>query len=109
MKGVSHVVNYSVGMNIDMYIHRTGRCGRAGAKGVAYTFVVDGDERHVPELVDILKRNQQEVPYELQNLLTSLKEECVDKDDDADQVRNENRERQKELLEAKRNKNKKLI
>lgn len=38
---VSHVINYDVPASYDDYVHRIGRTGRAGKKGVAYTFVGD--------------------------------------------------------------------
>ena len=37
--GVTHVVNYSCPEDEKTYLHRTGRTGRAGATGVAITFV----------------------------------------------------------------------
>src|SRR5690349_3284187 len=37
VKGVSHVINYDVPWQPDDYIHRIGRTGRAGAKGIAIT------------------------------------------------------------------------
>lgn len=36
---VTHVVNYQIPQTMDSYIHRIGRTGRAGKKGMAYTFV----------------------------------------------------------------------
>lgn len=36
---VTHVINYQLPKSIDSYIHRIGRTGRAGKKGIAYTFV----------------------------------------------------------------------
>jgi ATP-dependent RNA helicase RhlE len=36
---VSHVINYDAPENYDDYVHRIGRTGRAGKKGIAYTFV----------------------------------------------------------------------
>lgn len=36
---VSHVINYDVPLTYDDYVHRIGRTGRAGKKGVALTFV----------------------------------------------------------------------
>ena len=44
VSGITHVVNFSLGMSVDTYVHRVGRCGRAGRTGVAHTFVVDGDD-----------------------------------------------------------------
>lgn len=36
---ISHVVNYQLPQTMDSYLHRIGRTGRAGKKGVAYTLV----------------------------------------------------------------------
>ncbi len=46
VKGVSHVVNFDVPWQPDDYIHRIGRTGRAGAKGIAITLATreDGDQ-----------------------------------------------------------------
>jgi len=43
IKGVSHVVNFDVPWQPDDYIHRIGRTGRAGAKGIAYTLATKED------------------------------------------------------------------
>jgi superfamily II DNA or RNA helicase len=37
--GVDAVINYSVGGCVETYVHRIGRCGRAGRRGVAHTLV----------------------------------------------------------------------
>jgi ATP-dependent RNA helicase DeaD len=37
--GISHVVNYDFPMHSEDYVHRIGRTGRAGKKGVAITFL----------------------------------------------------------------------
>jgi superfamily II DNA/RNA helicase len=47
IKGVSHVVNFDVPWQPDDYIHRIGRTGRAGAKGVAYTLATKEDAEQV--------------------------------------------------------------
>ncbi len=39
VEGVTHVVNYDAPDSVDTYVHRIGRTGRAGAVGVAVTFV----------------------------------------------------------------------
>lgn len=36
---ISHVINYQLPMTMDSYVHRIGRTGRAGKRGMAYTFV----------------------------------------------------------------------
>jgi len=39
IEGISHVVNYDVPRNPEDYVHRIGRTARAGASGIAVTFV----------------------------------------------------------------------
>ena len=43
VKGVSHVVNFDVPWQPDDYIHRIGRTGRAGMKGIAITLASSTD------------------------------------------------------------------
>jgi superfamily II DNA/RNA helicase len=43
IKGVSHVINFDVPHHPDDYVHRIGRTGRAGAKGVAWTLATAED------------------------------------------------------------------
>lgn len=43
VKGITHVVNYDMPENLDAYIHRTGRAGRASATGDAVSFVTKAD------------------------------------------------------------------
>ena len=45
IKHVTHVINLSVPRSISAYTHRSGRTGRAGAKGAALTVVTPTDER----------------------------------------------------------------
>lgn len=44
VEGVSHVVNFDVPHEADMYIHRVGRTARAEKRGDAYTFVSPEEE-----------------------------------------------------------------
>ena len=65
---ITHVINFSVGLSIEHYIHRIGRCGRADRTGVAYTFFVDYDLMLAPQLVQILRATQQRVSDELMEM-----------------------------------------
>jgi len=47
VKGVSHVINFDVPWQPDDYIHRIGRTGRAGAKGIAITLATREDNEAV--------------------------------------------------------------
>lgn len=44
VEGVTHVINYQCPDDDNQYVHRIGRTGRAGASGVAITFVDWADE-----------------------------------------------------------------
>ena len=50
IKGISHVFNYDAPWHPDDYVHRIGRTGRAGASGVAYTFVTPADEEAIDNI-----------------------------------------------------------
>ncbi|WP_261134293.1 DEAD/DEAH box helicase [Bacillus sp. Marseille-Q3570] len=45
VEGVSHIYNYDVPQDVESYIHRIGRTGRAGEKGMAITFIAPKDEK----------------------------------------------------------------
>jgi len=63
ISGISTVINYDFpGNEVPSYIHRIGRTGRIGHKGVAHTFIGGRDETITGQLRDIMKRANQEVP-----------------------------------------------
>ncbi|MCM3161380.1 DEAD/DEAH box helicase [Metabacillus litoralis] len=43
VEGVTHVFNYDIPHDVESYIHRIGRTGRAGGVGIAYTLVAPKD------------------------------------------------------------------
>lgn len=45
------VINYSAPNHLEDYVHRVGRTGRAGNKGVSYTFCNSGDEEKYAPIV----------------------------------------------------------
>ncbi|MBI3440245.1 MAG: DEAD/DEAH box helicase [Proteobacteria bacterium] len=47
VQGMSHVFNWDVPHNPEDYVHRTGRTGRAGAQGRAFTFSTPNDFKSV--------------------------------------------------------------
>ena len=61
---ISIVINYDVPKNVDNYIHRIGRSGRYGRKGVAINFVTHND---IEQLRSIEKYYNTDIP-ELPNL-----------------------------------------
>jgi len=71
IKGVELVLNYEFPPKAQDYIHRIGRTGRAGAKGLATTFMTAADAKHAPALVKILKDSgmkKAEIPKELRQM-----------------------------------------
>lgn len=62
IKGVEIVVNYDMPSNIEDYVHRIGRTGRAGQSGKAIAFLNDKNKAAVKPLMKLLKENKQEVP-----------------------------------------------
>jgi len=43
VEGITHIFNYDIPNDVESYIHRIGRTGRAGEKGIAITFVAPKD------------------------------------------------------------------
>lgn len=54
IKGVSHVFNFDAPWHPDDYVHRIGRTGRAGATGVAYTFVTKEDAEAIDNIQKLI-------------------------------------------------------
>ncbi|MFC3441706.1 DEAD/DEAH box helicase [Sphingobium rhizovicinum] len=54
IKGVSHVFNFDAPWHPDDYVHRIGRTGRAGAKGVAFTFVTNEDAEAIDNIQKLI-------------------------------------------------------
>ncbi|KAF9921196.1 DEAD-box ATP-dependent RNA helicase [Linnemannia zychae] len=66
---VTHVVSYDLPTDIDDYVHRIGRTGRAGNVGLATAFLNRGNKGIVRDLIDLLKEANQEVPDWLETLV----------------------------------------
>jgi ATP-dependent RNA helicase DDX5/DBP2 len=66
VKDIRFVVNYDFPTQIEDYIHRIGRTGRAGAFGTAYTFFTQKNAHYAEQLCRILAEAKQTVPAELQ-------------------------------------------
>ncbi|EPY75450.1 DEAD box protein 53 [Camelus bactrianus] len=62
---VTHVYNYDFPRNIEEYVHRVGRTGRAGKTGISITLMTQDDSKVAGELIKILQRANQSVPKDL--------------------------------------------
>lgn len=65
---VSHVVNFDLPGDIDDYVHRIGRTGRAGNTGIATAFLNRNNKNIVKGLLDLLTEANQDVPDFLQKM-----------------------------------------
>jgi superfamily II DNA/RNA helicase len=45
VSGVSHIYNYDIPESVESYVHRIGRCGRAGEKGYTCLFIDPKNEK----------------------------------------------------------------
>lgn len=66
VEGVTHVFNYDIPHDVESYIHRIGRTGRAGGKGLAITLVAPKDRVYL-ELIEkgiksTIKRKELDLP-----------------------------------------------
>ncbi|EPC39954.1 ATP-dependent RNA helicase [Lacticaseibacillus paracasei subsp. paracasei Lpp229] len=56
ISGVTHVYNYDIPQDPDSYVHRIGRTGRAGHKGVSVTFVTPNEIEYLHTIEDLTKK-----------------------------------------------------
>ena len=59
---VTHVINYDLPSDIDDYVHRIGRTGRAGNTGVSTAFFNRGNKNIVRDLLELLREANQDIP-----------------------------------------------
>jgi len=71
--GVSHVVNFDMPHDVEGYVHRIGRTGRAGKTGTSVTFWnPDYDTECAPALAKIARDANQPVPPWLDKVAAKL-------------------------------------
>jgi ATP-dependent RNA helicase DDX41 len=74
-QNVQHVINYDCPEDIESYVHRIGRTGRRGKKGVATTFINNtADSQVLMDLKYLLKEANQRIPDCLFDLVDPARE-----------------------------------
>jgi len=74
VQDVELVINYTFPLTIEDYVHRIGRTGRAGKKGLAICFFcpeskgVQDEKAHAGDLAKVLRDAKQPVPEELEKI-----------------------------------------
>ncbi|KAJ0969106.1 hypothetical protein J5N97_021983 [Dioscorea zingiberensis] len=71
VKDIKCVINYDFPSSLEDYVHRIGRTGRAGAKGMAFTFFTSSNAKYARELTKILQEAGQMVSPELSTMARS--------------------------------------
>lgn len=65
---VNLIINYDLPTSTSQYIHRIGRSGRFGRKGVAINFVTTGDAQFLANLRQFYNTQIEELPLDLSKL-----------------------------------------
>ena len=63
-----HVINFDLPSEIDEYVHRIGRTGRAGNTGWATAFFNEKNAKIADELITLLTETKQEVPSKMRDI-----------------------------------------
>uniref|UniRef100_A0A0K0EZM5 Eukaryotic initiation factor 4A n=1 Tax=Strongyloides venezuelensis TaxID=75913 RepID=A0A0K0EZM5_STRVS len=66
---VSLVINYDLPVKRENYVHRIGRTGRFGRKGVAINFITDADQRQLQDIEKYYSTRIDEMPENIANFL----------------------------------------
>jgi len=66
---VSLVINYDLPTNRENYIHRIGRSGRFGRKGVAINFLTQADIRYLRDIEQFYNTQIEEMPMDVADLI----------------------------------------
>ena len=88
IKDVPAVFNFDVPFNAEDYVHRIGRTGRAGASGLAVSFVASSDVRLVADIEKLIKTKIELEPLELQVQSGFAAASFIDKPFDSGMERN---------------------
>jgi ATP-dependent RNA helicase DDX3X len=74
ISNVKFVINFDLPTDIDEYVHRIGRTGRAGNVGEAISFFNDKNRNISRDLYDIFNETQQEIPEFLTKIVEDMRQ-----------------------------------
>jgi ATP-dependent RNA helicase DeaD len=78
--GISHVFNYDVPDDSEIYVHRIGRTGRAGKTGIAITLVTPYEKRRLRDIERFARAKLAQTPLPTADeILTKREEELINK------------------------------
>lgn len=76
---IDFVVNYDMPRDIESYVHRIGRTGRAGKKGVSISFLNRNTQGMIPQLIPILEEAGQDIPTWFDQIMDEMHREKMAK------------------------------
>jgi ATP-dependent RNA helicase RhlB len=79
VEAISHVINYNMPQDIEEYVHRIGRTGRAGASGISINFA-DEDDSHELQKLEVFLGKKIECIFPEDSLLIPIPEKHIEKD-----------------------------
>ncbi len=78
--GISHVFNYDLPEDPEVYVHRIGRTGRAGKTGIALTLVTPYEKRRLREIERFARSNLTQMPIPTgEEIMARREEEIINK------------------------------
>jgi len=69
---VAVVINYDLPIKKEIYMHRVGRCGRFGRKGIAINFVAPADLRMLRSIEEYYSTQIEEMPLDITTLVRRI-------------------------------------
>ena len=72
------VINFQCPNHMEDYIHRLGRTGRAGKKGIAYTFIdPEEEDLYAEDIIKVLEISNQEISDELKEVARNYRRKLL--------------------------------
>ncbi len=59
---ISHIINYNLPEELDIYTHRSGRTGRAGKSGISIAIVNYREKSKIPQIEKIIRKKFEKLP-----------------------------------------------
>lgn len=63
ISAISHIINYDVPVDPEVYIHRIGRTARMGARGRAITFITKEQGKEITQIEKLINKQVEELRY----------------------------------------------
>jgi len=75
---LTHVINFSLPQDNESYVHRIGRTGRGGSKGIALSIIEPGEQRRVRDIERITKAKIEKIELpKLEEIVSVLREKSI--------------------------------